>query len=263
MFEKEKFDIIIQGGQSNAEGSGIGPANTEYVDSEKILYLDARKTVETKGDRIVVTYDEQPFEIKIAKERCGQGGKVGDFALSFSQEYIYNGLLPNDRKILIIRAAVGGTGFQKKHWGVGEQLHIKMLEMIDYALSLNPENKVVAFLWHQGEHDAFEGNTAENYHKQLKDMILDVRSRYGNMPFIAGDFCYEWKNKNLTICEPIVDTIKRVIVEVGNAGFVHTFGLLSNNQKTGNGDDIHFCRESLYELGKYYFREFYKLYEGI
>ena len=83
------------------------------------------------------------------------------------------------------------------------------------------------------------------------------------MPCVAGDFCHDWKDKNLAICQPIVNTIKQVVDEIGNAGFVETADLLSNNQKTGNGDEIHFCRESLYTLGKRYFKEFYRLYERI
>ena len=263
MLENEKFDIIIQGGQSNAEGSGIGMVDSEYQPCNDVVYLSAQKKVEEKGDRIVITYDELPFEINVATERVVDADKRGDFALSFSQEYIRKNLLLNERKLLIIRAAVGGTGFQKEHWGLGKQLYTKLMEMTDYALSLNPENRIVAFLWHQGEHDAFEGNTPENYYKQLKEMLLDIRARYGNIPFVAGDFCREWKDKNLTICEPIIDTIKQVIDEIGTAGFVTTDDLLSNNQKTGNGDDIHFCRESLYKLGVNYFKEFYKIYKQI
>lgn len=263
MLEREKFDIIIQGGQSNAEGSGIGSVEAEYQPLGNVFYLNAQKKVETIEDKIVVTYDNVPFEISVAEERCIQGEKYGDFALTFSKEYIKKGLLQNGRKLLIIRAAVGGTGFKKEHWGVGKQLYEKLLRMTDFALSLNPENKIVAFLWHQGEHDAFEGNTAENYHRQLKEMILDTRARYRNMPFIAGNFCNEWRDKNITICEPILKTIKQIILEIGNAGFVETSNLPSNNQAVGNGDDIHFCRQSLYELGKRYFKEFYKLHASI
>ena len=261
MFQTEKFDIVIQGGQSNAEGCGIGFVDTEYKPCEDIVYLDIRKKVETTENSVIITYSEEPCEIKIAEERYIEDGKRGDFALTFSQEYIRRGFLKNNRKLLIVRAAVGGTGFQKEQWGLGKQLYAKLLEMTDYALSLNSENKIVGFLWHQGEHDAFEGNTPENYYKQFKEMVLDVRSRYGSMPFVAGDFCREWKDKNLAICQPIVNTIKRVVDEIGNAGFVTTADLLSNNQKTGNGDEIHFCRESLYTLGKRYFEEFYKLRE--
>ena len=259
MYKREKFDIIIQGGQSNAEGGGLGPVETEYKTSNRILYLTAQKKVETIGDRIVITYGQEPLDISVAAERYEVDGLRSDFALTFAQEYINGELLANDRKLLIVRAAVGGTGFQKEHWGLGKQLYSKLVEMTNYALSLNPENRIVGFLWHQGEHDAFEGNTPKNYREQLKNMVLDIRSRYGNMPFIAGDFCYEWKNKNLAICQPIVDVIKRVVNEIGNAGFVTTENLLSNNQKIENGDDIHFCRETLYELGKRYFKKYSEL----
>lgn len=37
-------DIIIQGGQSNAEGSGLGPVEKEYIPSAQVLYLEAKKT---------------------------------------------------------------------------------------------------------------------------------------------------------------------------------------------------------------------------
>jgi hypothetical protein len=83
-------------------------------------------------------------------------------------------------------------------------------------------------------------------------MLSDVRSRYGNMPFIAGDFVNEWKSTNSEYGKT-VDTIRDVVKNSGNAGFVETSDLPSNNQKTGNGDNIHFCRESLHVLGRRYF----------
>ena len=134
-----------------------------------------------------------------------------------------------------------------------------MVELVDYALALNPENRVVAFLWHQGEHDAFEGNKPEIYREQLTDMIKDVRGRYGNMPFIAGDFVNEWKSKNIESCAPIIDVIRQVISNMGNAAFVETADLPSNNQTRGDGDDIHFSRQSLHELGKRYFEAYQSL----
>ena len=42
----EKYDIIIQGGQSNAEGSGRGPVLKAYEPSEDIYYLDVEYTLE-------------------------------------------------------------------------------------------------------------------------------------------------------------------------------------------------------------------------
>ena len=60
-------------------------------------------------------------------------------------------------------------------------------------------NRVVAFLWHQGEHDAFEGNEPNIFEKQLFAMVTSARERYGKMLFVAGDFVREWKHKNIAI----------------------------------------------------------------
>ena len=38
-FSKEEFDIVIQAGQSNSEGSGLGEALTPFIPSSDILYL--------------------------------------------------------------------------------------------------------------------------------------------------------------------------------------------------------------------------------
>ena len=45
---------------------------------------------------------------------------------------------------------------------------------------------------------------------------------------------------------------------VGGA-YVETADLRSNDQKTGDGDEIHFCREDLQELGRRYFEAFTRL----
>lgn len=44
----KKYDIIIQAGQSNAEGSGRGPVSTEkkYIPQASICYLTSQKTIE-------------------------------------------------------------------------------------------------------------------------------------------------------------------------------------------------------------------------
>ena len=256
----EKFDIIIQGGQSNAEGYGLGEVTKEYIPSDKVLFLEVEKNVSiVEGKGVVIEYPKKSFIIELAKERKSGENVLGDFSLTFARSYVKNGLLAEDRKLLIIRSAIGGTGFQRAHWGVKDPLFLKMMEMTEYALSLNPENRVVGFLWHQGEHDAVERNTAENYQKQLADMLSAVREKFGNLPFVAGDFVNEWKSEHLDICEPIVNAIKNVVKTSGNAAFVETSDLPSNNQKTGNGDPLHFSREALHILGEKYFEKFQSL----
>ena len=263
-FGKEKLDILIQGGQSNAEGCGLGAVAQEYLPSPDVLYLNAPKNVnviEVEGRTILdIKYFDEPFEITPADYRLVNGEKCGDFALSFAKKYVESGCLMAGRKLLIIRAGIGGTGFQKGHWGMQDPVYLKMMEMIAYALSLNSENKIVGFFWQQGEHDAFEGNPPENYHKQMNALLGSVREQFGeNIPFITADFVSDWKSKNFGICQPIVNVLRQVVKENPLSAFVKTEDLLSNDQMNKNGDDIHFCRESLRILGLRYFDEFIKL----
>ena len=254
-----EFDIIIQAGQSNAEGMGLGDIKKGYIPNDNVYYLTAEKNVEHTPEGVITKFADKPFNIKIAEERKSGNVSIGDFSLFFARKYIEDGLLKGGRKLLIIRAGIGGTGFKKGNWGINDLLYKKMIEMTDYALSLNKNNRLIAFLWHQGEHDAFEGNDPNIFEKQLFTMVTSVRERYGNMPFIAGDFVREWKQKNIAICEPIIEKIQKIINDIGNAAFVNTNDLLSNNEKIGNGDDIHFCRDSLLKLGERYFKEYIKL----
>ena len=257
-FDKEKLDILIQGGQSNAEGYGLGPVECEYVPCGEILYLVDDRTVEVLPRGVAFT-GQKHFRITEAGDHVGYEGICGDFSLAFAQKYVQSGRLPEDRKLLIVRTAVGGTGFVTAQWGLQDALYARLVEMVDHALALNPENRVIGFLWHQGETDAIEGNTTEIYKEQLTAMLPGVRMRYGAMPFVAADFVQEWKNNNLQIAQPIVETIRQVCRESEMAAFVETEDLPSNNQTIGNLDEIHFCRQSLCELGRRYFAAFENL----
>ena len=240
-YKDDLFDIIIQGGQSNAEGCGGGFVTDEYIPSENILYMNNDLT------------------ISVAEERIWDGNKINDFSLSFSREYIKNNMLEKGRKILILRSAVGGTGWADHRWGMTEDLYLKMLEMLKTAVNLNSGNKIVAFIWHQGETDCGSGH--DTHYGHLKELVESVRTAYNypNLPFIAGDFVHEWKNKNLESAIPVAQAIKDVCNDIGHAAFVETSELHSNNQDTGNNDDIHFSRESLNQLGVKYFDAFSKI----
>ncbi|MFA6737109.1 MAG: sialate O-acetylesterase [Saccharofermentanales bacterium] len=242
-FSKENFDIIIQAGQSNSEGCGQGDVEKPYSANENIWYLN------------------NDFSISVAQERIWGNSIVGDYSLSFAKEYADSGKLQSGRKVLIVRSAVGGTGFLDGHWKPNDDLCLRMMEMIRTALDINSGNKLVAFLWHQGETDASLNAGHKTHYNNLSTLINNVRKAYKceNLPFIAGDFVHHWKYENMQICEPVINAIKAVCSDIGNSMFVETTGLQSNDQKIGNQDTIHFCREALYQLGVKYF----KAYEGL
>lgn len=254
----DKYDIFIQAGQSNADGYGHGPAECPYVPDERILYFTAGNP--EAGEY----YPKGEYTIQIAAERPKADGdpedRVGDFALSFAQKYVEAGLLAPDRKLLIVRTAVGGTGFLKHYWQVGDPLYLRMLQMTDYVMNLNPENRLMGLLWHQGEHEAAFHNGPQVYHEQLRDVVESVRQHYGkpDLPFVCGGFCDEWARNNQPDSDIIMDVIRSVAKETGGQ-YIETGDLRSNNQKFGSGDEIHFCREDLQELGRRYFDAYQKL----
>lgn len=162
----KKFDIVILAGQSNAEGGGIGTVDHEFEPSPLIWSLDAEKTVEHLPNRLNITYYDRPFVLEMAMERTYNGEKVGDLALRFLERYSRERLAP-DRKVLLLRCAIGGSGFIRHEWTTDGPIYRKMLEMVDYALSLNPENRLVAMLWHQGECDSWEETPPDIFYLEL------------------------------------------------------------------------------------------------
>jgi hypothetical protein len=260
-----KLDVIIQGGQSNSEGCGLGPVAKEYEPRADVMQMEAPRSWEVikhpdGSEDLNITYFDEPFVFETARERETPDGVRGNLALTFASEYIEKGLLAEGRRILIVRAGVGGTGFKKGNWTKGGPQREKLFEMADFALAQNPENRVVAILWHQGEHDAFEKNDPEVYESELSALVSEMKEKYGERaPFIAADFCREWRGKNKEDCDRIAEKIKSVVASHQPAAFLDSSDLLSNNEKTGNGDDIHFCRESLHALGRRYFEAYERL----
>ena len=258
----EKFDILIQAGQSNAEGCGHGPVRQVCVPSPDLVHLEVLKKVEYSNPEIgpVITYENKPFSERPASVRYENENAAGEFSLTFANRYIESGLLEAGRKLLVIRAAIGATSFKLGFWGIDKPLHEKMLAMTDYALSQNPESRLVAFLWHQGESDVSRGILPEDYRNHIYETVSDVRSRYGvpTLPFVAGDFVHHWKATMNEACH----AINQATISAGNAlghfAFVETDGLESNDQVLHNGDTIHFSRQAQYELGERYFAAFMK-----
>lgn len=244
-FAECTFDIVIQAGQSNAEGCGLGPTDEPYAPSDRVWYLN--------GD----------FTVTRAEESV-QGNYVRtNFSLPFVRDYCADGRLAEGRNLLILRTAVGGTGFRDNHWKPEDDLFLRMMEMIRTALALNPANRLVAFLWHQGETDAILGAGYEEHYRNLSTLLRLVREEFAvpDLPFIAGDFVAHWKNANAAICEPVVDAIRAVCRDCGNGAFVETSDLCSNSQEKWEPhidweDPIHFSRKATYELGKRYYQAY-------
>ena len=252
----EAFDIFIQAGQSNAEGFGHGPADEVIARDERVMYLTAPRV----PSQVAHIFADCPPQLTVAEDCVVLDIARSNFSQSFAADYIKAGLLEEGRKVLIIRSAVGSSGFIQGHWGLNDVLYLKMLELCDYALALNPENRIKGLLWHQGEQETHGGNPPENYRKQLRAMVGGVREHLGqpDLPFVSGEFCRDWADKNQEICQPLLKVIQEVTEEVGGI-YITSDGLESNSQRTGNKDDIHFSRQGQYDLGHRYFKAYQKI----
>lgn len=238
-FTKEKFDILIQAGQSNSYGCGFGDAVCPFEDDDRVFYLTGR------------------FMIVPAAEQIYLNAIQGNYSLAFARRYIRSGRLEEGRRLLILRTSEGGTGFGDHRWDAEGDLFLRMLEMTRTALALHSENRAVALLWHQGENDVGCGMTEEDYAAHLRGLVGAVREICKNpaLPFVAGDFTEQWRKEMGEKCLPVQTALRRVCDE-GAGAFVETDGLLSNAQQNGNEDTIHFSRDALYSLGERYFSAF-------
>ena len=264
------YDIIVLAGQSNAEGTGLGDGPV-FERDERILRLydpqDNGFEKNEEGEMVLKIKKPWSFLISEAEERLCDGVLRASFGLWFAKLYIECGFLKPGRKILMINAAVGGTGFKRRHWGCGDILSERLYDMLDTALT-EKDSKIVAFLWHQGEHDVFENigmpyeQLYELYRKELFALFSDIKSRYSefSFPFIAGGFVDEYQLlEDRKGCAVVLRATEDVCKELGNAAVASGKGLLSNNQVSGNGDDVHFSRQSLYTFAERYFQKYLHL----
>ncbi|MBQ7642365.1 MAG: hypothetical protein IJS67_00535, partial [Clostridia bacterium] len=206
--EKSPLDIIVVAGQSNAAGCGLGETDDPYFPDKDILGLYDPQTLPMvagdNGYERVFVKEPWDFTVNVADEELCGDVKRANFGLFFAREYKRRGLLKEGRKILLVFTACGSTGFCSGHWGMGDSLYRRMLDMTDTALGLNKDNRLVAFLWHQGESESVYavGTDPEKrekiHYKNLRRLLESVRARYAlpDLPILAGGFSSEWRRLN-------------------------------------------------------------------
>lgn len=245
-FTKERFDIIIQAGQSNSEGCGYGGAVSPYQPKDAVWYLESE---DPQGRK---TFDD--LILTPAREAVLDNDVRSNYALAFADCWLDAGLSRDGRKLLILRSSVGATGFSDGRWMPDGDLYLRLVEMIRTALALNPENRLRAFLWHQGENEVGRSNY-EEYKARLGVMLNSVRTMFNcpNLPFVCGDFVHQWKMLNFAACQPIVAGLRDFCAQTPHCAFVETDELPSDEEAGSRHENIHFSRESLYRLGRKYF----------
>ena len=285
------YDIIIQAGQSNAEGNGWGYLDTPFEPNDNILYFaDSFQLGGAINDKFSVMPAQE-------KRSTTTGNLKNEFALSFAQDYLYSDLYHEGRKILIVRAAVGATGFSDNgindlNWLPESNLYPRMVKAVQDALKLEfsatneYKNRLVAFLWHQGETDAHSYADArmtytkaeETYYENLSTLLTNFKTTFNcpNLPFLCADFVQDWKQNRSEIKNyaPLISSAqKRICENFKPAAYLNTYGLKSNKEDPTHPtnedpslvitiDDIHFCREAVHLLGQKYFLAYEALFNA-
>ncbi|MBX3033793.1 MAG: DUF4214 domain-containing protein [Bdellovibrionaceae bacterium] len=248
------YDIIVIAGQSNAAGSGLGSIKDDRSRDSQIFQIGRFEDDNLK----VVPATDALQNWNFAPNWPWQG-----FTTSFAREYVKKN---PGRKVLIVPTAKGATSILQ--WENSGELYSDMKMRVLHALSLNPENRVVAFLWHQGEtdialieskHDVM--SKAAVYGDRLQKLFTSVRADFGErgaFPILAGAFVPSWYADHQAKFD-VKDATVAVLKKNSPAYYVSSFGLLSNYEDGTDSDPvqgIHFSAPANIEFGKRYFSVF-------
>jgi hypothetical protein len=244
------YDIILVMGQSNTcYGTGLDP-NIDFPD------IDIKQMGRFNENNKIIDANEP---LHNHEEWLITSNRIG-IALPFAKLY-KNKYLSDGRKIVIIPCGKGSTGFNGNHWNPGDVLYQDAVFRTNKILNQNPNNRLVAILWQQGESDAWD----PDYGTKLDNMIVNLRNDIiGNntqVPFLLGGFVPYWLNlddglifsKNRT-SNIIKDTPNRLEY----CGYVDPSLPTIIEKDNPEIDSVHYDAPSLRTLSNRYFLEYKK-----
>lgn len=233
------YDIVLLIGQSNMVGHTPNESYDPLLDTTDPR-IQQRPPVGVFANTIILAddplwhHDQQPQ------------GTIG-LGMSFARAYLQT--IPVTRKILLLPQAQGGTGFADNRWNPGNDLYNSAVNNTNAALALDPKNRLVAILWHQGENDTGVLTKAQ-YISRLDAMINGMRSSITgatNTRFILGEMVRDWVGTDagrLAIQQATQETLTRLYY----TAVTSSLGLVGSG-----GDNIHFSGASCRTLGQRYF----------
>ena len=246
------YDVFLIAGQSNAVGRALWSASSgSYV-------VDARQFLQTGSVALPGPWNQvwqgTSGILDLDHVDDGRNDDADSFGLAmrFGQSYSYNEITEQNKRVLFVSCATGGTGFAANNWNPGDTEYEYAIERINAALAL-PNTTLKGILWHQGERDVFDGNVA-GYEAALDAMIAAMRSDItggSSCPFVLGGMLPAY------IASPTgggtaVDAaaIQAIIEDTPNR--VSNCAYAANTGLTG-ADGIHFDAASILTLGDRYY----------
>jgi hypothetical protein len=227
---KAPRQVYLLMGQSNMAGRGKLDAGKQTPDPRVVVF--------NKENQWAVATDPLHWDKpKIAG--VGPGLSFG-IAMANAQPGVSIGLVP---------CAFGGSPLSR--WQKGGDLYS---EALDRAKAAASGSQLAGILWHQGESDAKQEESA-TYLQRFTEMIRDFRSDLGlpNLPVVVGELG-EFHVRN--VGEPsaaVNQALRDAAIELPNCACVSSAELLDG------GDQLHFDAASQREFGKRYAEAMLKL----
>lgn len=226
---KEAFDIYLLMGQSNMVGRDTQGLTTQ-VDHPQVFSLNAAGEWRIARD---------PIHVKDSRIEPGIGPGI-PFALE---------MLKTDpgRSIGLVPCAVGGSPL--KRWVKGGDLYEKAVVKAKLAAK---DGVIRGVLWHQGETDSEDLQSASTYRERLSGMIQDLRTDLGSpdLPVIVGqlgEFLAQQPDRFAHV-EAVRSAIRQMPELLPKLGYADSAGL------GHKGDRLHFDTAAEQELGRRYAR---------
>lgn len=223
---KGNFHLYLLMGQSNMVGRDLKGMDSQQ-ENPRILSLDA-------DGKWVIAKD--PLHPKVGKIESGVGP-----GLTFATGILKDETDPNV-VIGLIPCAVGGTPL--KRWVKDGDLYKAAIER---AKTASRNGVIKGMIWHQGESDTEEPDTADTYGTRLEGMINDLRKdlRQPELPIVVGqlgDFL-AISPKKFPHADTVKAAIKKIPETVPHTGYADATGL------GHKGDKLHFSTEAEREFG--------------
>lgn len=242
----EGYDVVVILGQSNAQGVGSGwdPAVDVSVPG-----LDQLAGSGAKAGQIVPAKDSlshvTTWTTSGGVQAVGPGMELGRHMLADARP---------GRKVLLVPAAMASTsmtGDGTYAWNPSDtrsriNLFTRALGQIDAALEQDPDNRLVAVVWAQGESDATRTNAA-GYQSMLLDLVDRLNARYGAVPFLIGGMVPEWLN--VSTLRQAIDTAQQGMPALrANVSYIPGAAGYSRAE-----DSIHYTAAGARAMGDKYF----------
>ena len=240
----EVFDVFLIAGQSNTLN---GCCKDPGIQKEDPLIVQLGR------------FDEENLKLIPAREPLAhhnaKPNRIG-FAMTFAKLYKEK-YLEEGKKILIIPAGHGGTGFVDNHWNPGDDLYEDALMRVNYVFEKYPKSELKAILWQQGEKDV--NQKSDHFRADLDTMIVEIRKDIKDAdlstPFFMGGMVPYWVDQKKRR-EVQQRHIRKTSERHPNVWYVSPYDPFTIRKANNKEDEIHYDAKGQVELGHRYFMRY-------